>query len=67
MDDQPAGRNLSYLPIVNPWPPNRGLIPEILVCSALIHGAVRFSQREGRDLDIKLLLTLMEHLVGAVH
>ena len=33
----------------------------------LIHGAVRFRQRKWRDLDIKLLGSLIDHLVGAVH
>src|ERR1700730_19392988 len=33
----------------------------------LIHGAVRFGQRKGRDLDIKLIGRLIDHLVGAMH
>ena len=33
----------------------------------LIHGAVRFRQRKGRNLDIKLLGGLIDHLVGAMH
>ena len=33
----------------------------------LIHGVVRFRQRKGRDLNIKLLGSLIDHLVGATH
>jgi hypothetical protein len=33
----------------------------------LIHGAVRFGQRKGRDLDIKLIGRLIDHLVGSMH
>src|SRR6266436_4648907 len=33
----------------------------------LIHGVVRFRQRKGRDFNIKLLGSLIDHLVGATH
>ena len=33
----------------------------------LVHCRVGLRQREGRDFNIKLLFTLVDHLVGAVH
>ena len=51
--------------IVAPW--DRRLLPAFMACQILIHGGVRFRQRKGRDLDVKLFFTLLNHLVGAVH
>src|SRR5579872_5561022 len=47
----------------------RGPDPErvIMACRTLIHGGVRFRERKGRDLNIKLLVILIGHLVGAMH
>jgi hypothetical protein len=36
----------------------------LMARQTLIHGAVRFRQRKGRDLDIKMLVTLINQLVG---
>ncbi len=41
--------------------------PKSLVPLTLIHRAVWLHQRKGRDLDIKLLVSPIDHLVGAVH
>ena len=34
---------------------------------SLIDGGVRLGQHEGRNLDIKMLFTVINHLVGSVH
>jgi len=33
----------------------------------LIHSGLRFRQDEGRDLNVEVLVTIVDHLVGAVH
>jgi hypothetical protein len=57
---------MGHTALAGDWPKNtaRILLADIF---GLVDDAVGFREREGRDLDIELLVILVGHLVGAVH
>ena len=63
---QAEGRYQTVVLIVNAWIFCGSACNRRIVRNS-IHRAVGLRQSKRRDLDIKLLVTLIDHLVGAVH